>query len=198
VAGRDTAVGRTRTAPEASADVQVNLAWISCQDYEAGYYGAFRQMLLDDDARPPADKIHFVMHLGDVIYETREDSFQTAIDDNFQPISLPTADGGFRSVQPFPSGGGTRGSTNYANTVDDYRHLYARVLSATPTSRRCAPAGRSSTSGTTTSSPTTAGRAMSNYSDTGSVEEPDQPRRLAASQAWFEYMPVAAHRRRPA
>ena len=189
VAGRDTAVGRTRTAPEASADVQVNLAWISCQDYEAGYYGAFRQMLLDDDARAPADKIHFVMHLGDVIYETREDSFQTAIDDNFLPISLPTADGGFRSVQPFPSGGGTRGSTNYANTVDDYRHLYRTFLSDPDFQavRARWPVVQIWDDHEFTND---SWQSQSNYSKAGSVEEPDQARKVAASQAWFEYIPA--------
>ncbi len=63
-AGRDSIAGRTRTAPETGADLPVNLAWVSCQDYGAGHYGAYRQMIIDDDARPAADRIHFVAHLG--------------------------------------------------------------------------------------------------------------------------------------
>ena len=48
-AGRDSISGRTRTAPAANADVQINFAWVSCQDYGAGNYGAYRQMIVDDD-----------------------------------------------------------------------------------------------------------------------------------------------------
>lgn len=71
VAGQDTITGQTRTAPDASADAEVNLAWVCCQDYTAGNYGAHRQMLIDDDARPEADKIHAVLQVGDMIYETQ-------------------------------------------------------------------------------------------------------------------------------
>ena len=189
VAGRDTIVGRTRTAPEASADVQVNLAWISCQDYASGYYGAFRQMLIDDEARPDGDKIHFVMHLGDVIYETRDDGFQTAIDDNFLPISLPTADGGYRTVQPFPSGGGTRAGTNFANTVEDYRHLYRTFLSDPDFQavRARWPVVQIWDDHEFTND---SWQSQSNYDKNFTIDEPEQARKLAASQAWFEYIPA--------
>src|SRR5205823_384415 len=70
-AGQDSISGQTITAPAANADVQVNFAWVSCQDYAAGNYGAYRQMLIDDAARPAADRIFAVIHLGDMIYETR-------------------------------------------------------------------------------------------------------------------------------
>src|SRR5207237_980411 len=41
--GVSTISGQTHTAPDAAADVQVNVAWVSCQDYQAGTYGAYRQ-----------------------------------------------------------------------------------------------------------------------------------------------------------
>jgi alkaline phosphatase D len=69
--GNDVIVGRTRTAPTADADVPIRLAWASCQDYMAGHYGAYRIMIQEDMARPPADQIRAVLHLGDFIYETR-------------------------------------------------------------------------------------------------------------------------------
>src|ERR1043165_8836747 len=46
-AGQDTISGQTITAPGAQSDVQVNFAWVSCQDYAAGNYGAYRQMIID-------------------------------------------------------------------------------------------------------------------------------------------------------
>jgi alkaline phosphatase D len=54
--------GRTRTAPAADAAPHaVRFAFASCQHYEQGYYAAYRHM-----AR---DKLDFVVHLGDYIYE---------------------------------------------------------------------------------------------------------------------------------
>jgi alkaline phosphatase D len=129
IAGSDEIAGRTRTAPAATADVAINLAWVSCQDYSAGHYSAYRQMIVDDDARADADKIFAVVHLGDMIYETRADGFQTAIDDNFQPIMLTNPGGATRAVAAFPSGGGTRAGVTFARSVDDYRSLYRTFLS---------------------------------------------------------------------
>jgi alkaline phosphatase D len=55
-------VGRTWTAPRDSAHIErlrINLA--SCQQYEHGYYTAYRQML--------ADHPDLILHVGDYIYE---------------------------------------------------------------------------------------------------------------------------------
>lgn len=189
VVGADSIAGRTRTAPDASADVQVNLAWVSCQDYEAGHYSAYRQMLTDDAARPPADQVHFVVHLGDVIYETRSDSFQTAIDENFRPIALANADGTPRHVDRFPSGGGVRAGTNYAQTVDDYRHLYRTFLSDPDmmAARARWPFVQVWDDHEFTND---SWQSQSNYGGALTLEEGDQLRKIAANQAWFEYVPA--------
>jgi alkaline phosphatase D len=60
-------VGRTRTMPAADASPEkMQIAYASCQHYEAGYYTAYEHMAQDD--------IDLVFHLGDYIYEgpTRE------------------------------------------------------------------------------------------------------------------------------
>lgn len=55
-------VGRTRTAPPPdAANGRLRLAFAACQQYEHGYYTAYRHM-----AREPLD---LVVHLGDYIYE---------------------------------------------------------------------------------------------------------------------------------
>jgi alkaline phosphatase D len=60
--GQQSAVGRTRTAPAAGTDPgRLRLAVASCQQYEHGYYGAYRHMLDDD--------LDLVVHVGDYIYE---------------------------------------------------------------------------------------------------------------------------------
>jgi alkaline phosphatase D len=187
-AGQDTISGRTRTAPPANADVQVNLAWVSCQDYSAGHYGAYRQMIVDDDARAEADRIQVVVHLGDMIYETRADGFQAAIDDNFSPILLTNRDGKPRTVGPFPSGGGTRAKVNFAATVDDYRSLYRTFLSDpdVQAARARWPFVAVWDDHEFTDD---CWQSQANYDNAKTLDEPDQPRRIAASQAWFEYVP---------
>lgn len=187
-AGSDTISGQTHTAPAADADVQVNLAWVSCQDYAAGHYGAYRQMIADDDARPEADRIFAVVHLGDMIYETRADGFQTAIDDNYQPIMLTNPDGSTRAVPPFPDGG-TRVGVNYAKTVDDYRLLYRTFLSDPDIQAArarwpfvCIWDDHEFTDD--------CWQSQANYDSASSFDEGNQTRRVAASQAWFEYVPV--------
>jgi alkaline phosphatase D len=186
---RDAIKGRTRTAPAPGADVQVNLAWVSCQDYGAGFYGAYRQLIHDDFARPAADQIHFVIHLGDVIYETRSDNFQQAIDDLFRPIALKNPGGEPRAVGTFPSGGGTRGNANFANTVEDYRHLYRTFLSdpEVQAARARWPFVQVWDDHEFTND---SWQSQSNYTNAGSLDEGEQARKLAASQAWFEYVPA--------
>jgi alkaline phosphatase D len=56
-------VGRTRTAPAAGAAAgRLRFAFASCQQYEQGYYGAYRHMSRED--------LDLVIHLGDYIYES--------------------------------------------------------------------------------------------------------------------------------
>ena len=61
--GEVSAVGRTRTAPPANGtNERLRLAVASCQQYEQGYYNAYRHMLADD--------LDLIVHLGDYIYES--------------------------------------------------------------------------------------------------------------------------------
>jgi alkaline phosphatase D len=57
------AVGRTRTAPRAGAPApRLRFAFASCQQYEQGYFGAYRHLV--------ADAPDLVAFLGDYIYES--------------------------------------------------------------------------------------------------------------------------------
>jgi alkaline phosphatase D len=192
VAGQDTITGQTRTAPESTADVQVNLAWVSCQDYGAGHYGAYRQMLLDDDKRADADKIHAIVHLGDMIYETRADGFQGAIDDNFQSIMLTNRDNKPRVVPKFPSDKTDPGSENgvtFARTLDDYRHLYKTFFSD-PDIQAARARWPFVSIWDDHEFTDDCWQSQANYDGTKTDDEPAQTRRVAASQAWFEYVPA--------
>lgn len=57
------AVGRTRTAPQAGAQSnRMRFAFAACQQYEQGYFTAFRHMAQEE--------LDLVVHLGDYIYES--------------------------------------------------------------------------------------------------------------------------------
>jgi len=61
--GQVSAIGRTRTAPPANAGGdRLRLAFASCQQYEQGYFTAYRHMLSDD--------LDVIIHVGDYIYES--------------------------------------------------------------------------------------------------------------------------------
>jgi alkaline phosphatase D len=60
--GRISPVGRTRTAPDRrSSPAALALAFVSCQDWQAGYYNAYRGVAEED--------LDLVLHLGDYTYE---------------------------------------------------------------------------------------------------------------------------------
>src|SRR5918992_182553 len=55
-------VGRTRTSPDPARPLgRLDLAVVSCQSWESGYYTAYRHLAEDD--------VDLVLHLGDYIYE---------------------------------------------------------------------------------------------------------------------------------
>jgi alkaline phosphatase D len=63
IVGRDASpIGRTRTAPLPGSYLnQFNFALVSCQNYQQGYYTAYRYLAQDD--------LSLVVHVGDYIYE---------------------------------------------------------------------------------------------------------------------------------
>ncbi|MFT5710484.1 MAG: alkaline phosphatase D, partial [Halioglobus sp.] len=112
--GASSRIGRTRTAPGAQHEKSVSMAFASCQSYEQAYCGAWARMIADDKTAMDENKIQFVLHLGDFIYERswnkREDGSEQS-----------------RYVPPFPDGEKT-GVNRYAVSLEDYRHLYKTYL----------------------------------------------------------------------
>lgn len=67
--GNGSRIGRTRTAPAESDQRPVNFAFVSCQDINEGALNAYRRMIFEDERGTPAEQLDFVLHLGDFIYE---------------------------------------------------------------------------------------------------------------------------------
>ena len=70
--GNGSRVGRTITAPLPSDPRTVNFAFVSCQDVNEGTLNAYRRMIYEDERAPEGERLGFVLHLGDFIYEVVE------------------------------------------------------------------------------------------------------------------------------
>ncbi|GGK90627.1 alkaline phosphatase D family protein [Nocardia jinanensis] len=61
--GATSAIGRTRTAPaDSSSPARLRFGVVSCSNWEAGYFAAYRHLAARDD-------LDAVVHLGDYLYE---------------------------------------------------------------------------------------------------------------------------------
>ncbi len=172
--------GRTRTAPAADAERNLNIAVFSCQNFYSGFSNAYRRLINDDAIAPHDQKIDALVHLGDVIYESAISSFP---DLDLNEIDLVYDSGEKRGYEKLPSGGeiNDRGWP-LAITLDDYRFLYKAMLSD-PDMREararypfiyCWDDHE------------LLNDAWQSYSPAGSIQE----RKVAANQAWFEYIPA--------
>jgi alkaline phosphatase D len=190
-------VGRTRTAPDLDAEIEPRFAWVCCQDYEANFYSSYRRMINDDKAASEAEQLHFVMHIGDFIYETRSAGFMEALDDELKPVELKSKSGEPRLVPEFPSGGAKASDgTNFANVVDDYRHLYKTYL-LDEDLQEARARWPFITVWDDHEFTDDCWQTQANYDRAASTDEPSQKRRVAASQAWFEYVPAALSNAKP-
>ena len=186
--------GRTRTAPDPQSTQTVKLAFMSCQERKHGFYNAYRSLINDDIVASADEQIQFVLHLGDFIYETRNDPLQTPVDENLQAIELGLTDldGQERNINQFIDGSITTDGIEYAQTLADYRQLYKQYLSD-PDLQAARARWPFVPVWDDHEFSDDCWQTEANYEDSGpdsSTNEPSQPRKVAANQAWFEYMPV--------
>ncbi len=163
-------LGRTRTAPPADSERPVRLAFASCQSYEGGYYHAWRTLLNEDHAARADQRIDFVLHLGDFIYEA-------------------LGYGAARAIAGLPSGGGSLpgfAEKGYALTLEDYRFLYKTYL-ADPDLRAARARWPFVCTWDDHEFSDDCWQSASTYAQPPTAE---QARRYAANQAWFEFIPA--------
>ena len=182
--GGSSRTGRTRTAPVGKKG-QLNIAVFSCQDYEQGYFTAYRRLILDDAAAQPEDRIDFVMHVGDFIYESiRGPETIAEPDHNGNRLTLVNRDGSVRRCAPFPSGGRVTGR-NWIAPVDleDYRWLYKTYLTDPDLqeARALYPFVQTWDDH----------ELLNDYWQSYYREQSIAELKVASNQAWFEYVPAA-------
>ncbi|MGH8213971.1 MAG: alkaline phosphatase D family protein [Rhodanobacteraceae bacterium] len=67
--GNGSRIGRTLTAPARDDPRPARFAFVSCQDVCEGALNAYRRMIFEDERAAPEDRLGFVLHLGDFVYE---------------------------------------------------------------------------------------------------------------------------------
>ena len=67
--GYGSRVGRTITAPADDDTRPVRFVFVSCQNANDGAQNAYRRMIFEDERAAEQDRLGFVLHLGDFIYE---------------------------------------------------------------------------------------------------------------------------------
>jgi|HubBroStandDraft_6_1064221.scaffolds.fasta_scaffold27692_4 alkaline phosphatase D len=112
-------VGRTITAPAVDDARPVRFVFVSCQNANDGAQNAYRRMIFEDERAPEADRIGFVLHLGDFIYEIV-----------WYPEDRPQGmyDRRIRDIVRYPHGEKIR-DFHIPTTVEDYRAVYRAYLS---------------------------------------------------------------------
>lgn len=170
-------VGRTRTAPAPGSDVPVRFTFASCQSPTESALTAYRRMIFEDEARTPGERLDFVLHLGDFIYEV-----------TWYAEEMP---GGMnrgrriRNLYRFPQGEKV-GDFFLPVSLEDYRTLYRAYLEDPDLqdararwpfvcvwdNHEFAWAG-----------------FQSQYVAPG-VSRPSQTKKVIANQAWWEFIPA--------
>ena len=173
--GNGSRVGRTITAPLPNDPRTVNFAFVSCQDVNEGKLNAYRRMIYEDERAPAAEQLDFVLHLGDFIYEVVEypDEVKTRYDRTIYEVAR------------IPDGHKV-GNFHIPLTVDGYRAIYKGYL-ADPDLQDARARW-----------PFVAiwdnhefsWQGWQSIVKAGSFEQPGQSVKVAANQAWFEYLPA--------
>src|SRR5581483_7069091 len=117
--GNGSRIGRTITAPSDADPRPVSFVFVSCQNANDGEQHAYRRMIFDDERTADADRIDFVIHLGDFIYEIV-----------WYPEDRPQGmyDRRLRDVVRYPTGEKIA-DFHVPTSVDDYRAVYRGYLS---------------------------------------------------------------------
>jgi alkaline phosphatase D len=174
--GAGSRVGRTLTAPADDDARPVRFAFVSCQNLCQGAQNAYRRMIFEDERAAAAERLGFVLHLGDFIYEVV-----------WYPEDRPQGmyDRRLRDLVRYPNGEKIS-DFHIPTTVEDYRAVYRAYLHDPDLQDARARW------------PFVAMWDNHEFSWLGwqalqvleGKTRPAQTRKVAANQAWFEYQPA--------
>jgi alkaline phosphatase D len=177
--GNGSRVGRTITAPDPGDARPVNFAFVSCQSVNDGKLNAYRRMIFEDEKAAPSEQLDFVLHLGDFIYEVvwYPEDLKTRYDRTIYEVAVIP---GAEKISNF----------HIPVTVEGYRAVYRGYLRDPDLQDARARW------------PFVAMWDNHEFSwqgwqgilKAGSVERPGQTVKVAANQAWWEYLPARVAR----
>ena len=173
--GNGSRIGRTITAPRPSDPRAVNFAWVSCQTVNEGALNGYRRMIFEDERAAPAEQLGFILHLGDFIYEVVQypEEVKTRYDRTIYEVAripdalrvsnfyIPTTVEGYRAVW--------RGYLHDPD-LQDARARWPFVCMW--------------------DNHEFSWQGWQSLLKAGSIEKPGQSVKVAANQAWFEYIPA--------
>jgi alkaline phosphatase D len=172
--GAGSRVGRTITAPRDSDPRPVRFAFVSCNSVNEGAQNAYRRMIWEDERAPADRKLDFVLHLGDFIYEVVEYP-----DEVSHRYSRTVYDLG--RIPDDRKVGNFHVPTNLAG----YRHVYRAHLDDPDIQDARAHFPFVCIGDNHEFS----WQGWQSFIEYGGKIEPAQPLRVAANQAWWEYVP---------
>ncbi len=173
--GNGSRVGRTMTAPAASDQRPVRFAFVSCQSVNEGAQNAYRRMIWEDERAAPDAKLGFVLHLGDFIYEVVEypDELAHRYGRTVHDIGrIPDA----RKVENF----------NVPTTLEGYRTVYRGHIDDPDVQDARAHFPFVCIGDNHEFS----WKGWQSFIKYDGPAEPAQQLRVAANQAWWEYVPA--------
>lgn len=172
--GNGSRIGRTITAPRDDDQRPVNFTFVSCQSLNEGKLNAYRRMIFEDERAKPEDQLGFVLHLGDFIYEVVEypDEIATRYDRTIYEVArLPD--------------GGKVGKFHYPLSLDGYRAVYRGYL-ADPDLKDARARWPFVAIWDNHEFSWQGWQSILKQGDAG---RPGQTLKVAANQAWWEYLP---------
>jgi alkaline phosphatase D len=179
--GNGSRIGRTLTAPGHDDPRPSRFAFVSCQNVCEGAQNAYRRMIWEDERAAPDERLGFVLHLGDFIYDVVQYPDQVKDGHRYdRVIKFPVH---------FPQGKSVaKNRFHVPASLADYRVLYeAYLLDPDIQDARAR-------------FPFVAMWDNHEFSWQGwqSIQEfgeglvPAQTLKVAANQAWWEYLPTRA------
>jgi alkaline phosphatase D len=175
-AGNGSRIGRTITAPREDEDRPVKFAFVSCQNANQGAQHAYRRMIFEDERAAPADRLDFVLHLGDFIYEIV-----------WYPEDRPKGmyDRRLRDIVRYPHGERVA-DFHVPTTVEDYRAVYRAYLHD-PDIQDARARWPFVSMWDNHEFSWLGWQGLQKFAG---ETRPAQTRKVAANQAWFEYLPA--------
>jgi alkaline phosphatase D len=176
--GLGSRIGRTRTAPAPDDPRPVRFTFVSCQNVCEGAQNTYRRMIFEDEHAAAGDDLAFVLHLGDFVYEVVD-----------YPEDAPGGrryDRRLRDLVRYPDGEKIAGGFHVAASLRDYRTLYRAYLQD-PDLQDARARWPFVAIWDNHEFSWLGWQSFQRFG--GEVREA-QTRRVAASQAWFEFQPA--------